>query len=213
MAAVTFVFPQTGDSFEIDCTRSITNNRSANITDYPVQEGVRLADHRDPNPVLIQISGVVSNAHPGRVEGAFDNDAPGYHSDFLSRIEEADENSERVNVDLGKRGLYPDMLIESLSIAWGPKDGFSIPFDITFKQVRVAKAEKTTIEKTKLVTKEDKAQQQATGKVVKDSATKRRWQPARTAGVSGNARAGVSLTAQTDAAATYPGAADESWAR
>lgn len=208
MAAVTFVFPQTGDSFEIDCTRSITNNRSANITDYPVQEGVRLADHRDRNPLIISISGVVSNAHPGRVEGAFDNDAPGYHSDFMSRMEEADENNERVTVDLGKRGIHPDMLIESETLTWGPKDGFSIPFDVTFKHVSVAKAEKT-----KLVTKEDKAQQQATGKVVKDSATKRRWQPARTAGVSGNARAGVSLTAQTDAAATYPGAVDESWAR
>lgn len=208
MAAVTFVFPQTGDSFEIDCTRSIANNRSANITDYPVQEGVRLSDHRDPNPVLIQISGVISNAHPGRVQGAFDNDAPGYHSDFLSRIEEADENSERVNVDLGKRGLYPDMLIESLSIAWGPKDGFSVPFDITFKQVRVAKAEKT-----KLVTKEERAQQQATGKVVKDSSTKRRWQPARTAGTSTTSRAGSALSTQADSAATYPGATDESWAR
>lgn len=208
MAAVTFIFPQTGDQFEVDCTRSIANNRSANITDYPVQEGVRLADHRDPNPVIISISGIISNAQPGRVEGAFDNDAPGYHSDFLSRIEEADENSERVNVDLGKRGLYPDMLIENLSIQWGPKDGFSIPFDITFKQVAVAKAEKT-----KLITKEEKAQQQATGKVVKDQETKRRWSPPRTAGTSSTTQAGSALSAQTDAAATYPGATNESWSR
>jgi hypothetical protein len=208
MAAVTLVFPENGDQFEIDCTRSINNNRTANITDYPVQEGVRLSDHRDRNPLIISISGLVSNAHPGRVEGEFDNDATGYHSDFMSRIEEADENNERVTVDLGKRGVYPDMMIESESIVWGPKDGFSIPFEMTFKEVPIAKAEKV-----KLITKEDRAQMQATGTVVKDSETKRRWQPGRTAGASSTTEASSSLATQTDAAATYPGAADEAWAR
>lgn len=148
-AAVVIEFPDTGESFDIDCTFSIDHSRSATVTSFPTGRGSTISDHRDRNPVMLTVSGMMSDVHPSRgpnpISLALGIGNNTLHRDFRDRMIEADENDEEITIDLGERGRFGrtadyTYLIESLSLPNEPENGKAVYFSVTIKQVKLVQA-------------------------------------------------------------------------
>jgi|SRR3989344_6609461 len=180
-----------GTEMAFDCVQGISVSRGGTVTENPMEEGARIADGRERNPVMITISdGMVSDVHHDRVSGPYDPEATGYHTDFMSKLEEADEKNQIIIADLGKRGIYTNLLIESLNIDWTTETGFSIPVTMTLKEIAIATTKKKSLSETR----------RPGQTTVDSSATKRRFQISKNLGIA-SAKTAVSAALAAKATA------------
>ena len=145
------------DGFQIDCTLSESHSYDAEITEFPVEKGADISDHRHTRPVVLSISGIIS-------------DSPLDHSIFKELVELAagpgalllDAKAAVENVVAGKARLssygyeallslynsgqtfsvgtpsrhFSDMLVQSLHIEKSPRSGRALQFSAVLRQVQ-----------------------------------------------------------------------------
>nr|AGS53497.1 putative bacteriophage protein [uncultured bacterium contig00055] len=150
MAGVTFNYqipPKSIGGFQIDGFISERYKFGNSVTDIPMEDGSTASDHVIENALEIHISGFIGNAEFTVFEGGASSSA----EDPKARIRAAylellRLKSERQPLDL-VTGLdtYPDMVITSFEIDRNAETGADLPFEMTFKQIRVIKSETTSI--------------------------------------------------------------------
>lgn len=108
-------------SVEFDVVQEETPERSAEVTEHPVEKGTDVADHVRPKPFQMNITGVVAGP-----------DAPKRLS-ILSKY----YNTGQILTYIGRNWIN-DLVIEEFASSHNVevRDGFV--FDITLKQVRIA---------------------------------------------------------------------------
>lgn len=195
--AVTFDFPNGAGSYSVDAATAITITYAAEITEHAVQDGAKFTDHRDRNPPTISISGIISNCHPGRETGALDSEAPGYYTEFRDKMLEAERDSLTLTVDLAKRGVFRNMLINTLSLPYTPESGGSLPFEITLTQVVIAETKKKNLALAKV--------QKGVEGIVNSPAVKARWNKVKNLGGIPALAAKAKTEALARSAAFYKG--------
>lgn len=184
----------------MDCTDSFAPSRTASVTQNEVEQGSNITDHRNINPLTLSFSGFVSDV-PLTMQGDYDNEATGRHTEMRERLETAHNNSEFVSVELGEtRGLYENMLITQLDFSWDYETGNGLNVSMTVQEVRIISPERRNLAAERLrrerLTYEqqqrDLAQQNVdtatlflgadTARVVNDAQTFQRFSPERNLG-------------------------------
>lgn len=128
---------------ELDATVSETHQHQADITEFPVEGGSALSDHRQQKPVQLTLEFVLTNTPivedgTPHWEGDYLPHSPGpadatielllstwFEGSFLFRIETTTR-------------LYESMMITGLNLPRDARTGESIRGTITFKQVKIA---------------------------------------------------------------------------
>lgn len=147
------------DTLFIDCATVEEHTFDSEITKYPVEQGVSVADHVRRLPTRVTIEGIVSDSPIGRMVAQRDSEsfvietADGIEieqrslkpSEFaLAKLLAIHEAGEPVTVGTSLR-VFPNMALESLTIPRDAETGFALRFRATFEQVRLVTNERTTI--------------------------------------------------------------------
>lgn len=141
--AIALYFQDTKQTFEIDCTDNLNVNRSADVTQYPVEKGSRTSDHRDRKPLAVSVTGQMSDVHYLRASEdpfaidpfapiAYDPEATGQHSKLAAALEAADLNNELITVMAGKRGTFADLLLVNFDVPADASQGSAYFFSLSF---------------------------------------------------------------------------------
>jgi hypothetical protein len=154
MAEITFNYqipPKSIGGFQIDAFINERYSFSNSVTDIPMEDGSHASDHVVENALEIQISGFIGRVEFTAWEGPMSGPSASQAKDPKERIKAAyfellRLKSERQPVDL-VTGLdtYPNMVITSFDIDRNASTGMDLPFEMTFKQIRVIKSETTAI--------------------------------------------------------------------
>lgn len=138
--------------FEIDCFVNEHISHSNSVTDIPVEDGDNIADHVIENADEIQIKAFIGKAAFQTWEGKIpesSSDIPA--EDPKARIRQAylellrlKRECQPVDVVMGL-ATFKDMVITSFDIDRSVETGADLPFDMSFKSVRIVKSETTTI--------------------------------------------------------------------
>ena len=155
MAEISFNYPIAPKSiggFVIDAFIREGYSFKNSVTDIPIEEGSNISDHVIEEPLEIQISGFIGKTEFTVWEGALpETQADIEVPDPKARIREAHFEllrlkSERQPIDL-VTGLdtYPNMVITSYDIDRSVETGADLPFEMSFKQVKIVKSETTTV--------------------------------------------------------------------
>lgn len=135
----------------LDACKARRYRYGAVITDYPIESGSSIADHRKINPDTIEIEGIVSGSPLVAVSTSEDAEALGLKGDGLSVSQpsapSAMQSAHDLLLDLHQKGrwvtivtefrTHENMLLESLEIPRDAKTGIAFDFTATFKQVTV----------------------------------------------------------------------------
>lgn len=208
-------FDNTGESFDVDCTLEITPQRSATITKHPTEKGFKFGDNREKNPKAVNVSGIMSDVHPGRgfsIINAITNTLPApntYHKDFRERIHEADDNDEPITIDCGERGVYEGYYLTNVDMPSTPADGKAVRFSLSLEEnvVVITDVQQLVKEKNKLVAAtEQTAETKAQGATpVTDADTAHRWTPGKDRGMMGTQFLDEASSAQMGNILSNPG--------
>lgn len=202
-----------GDSFDVDCTLLIDPQRTANITQHPTSKGVTISDHRDKNPRVVNLQGIMSDVHPGRGPSFF-NPIPDtdYHKRFRSRMEEADDNDEPITVDCGERGIWENYYLSNLNMPTEPSQGKAVKFNFTINEIKVVETGTENLLRNRLnnVLSAVTGSSDTIGDIlnttpVKDAATVQRWSGVVDRGLAGTAEATPGMTSYMDDILSKPG--------
>lgn len=149
--AVTLLFQTRGIRIEIDCTLSLEPQYNAEVTRYPTEKGNPVTDHRDIQPDMLVLSGVMSDVHPYRSNNpeGFDPFGPvpynpndtGFHTNFRDVLIEAHRTSELITVEAGKRGTWTDMLLLPFSLPSTPENGASVFFSLSLIELVITETD------------------------------------------------------------------------
>ena len=144
MSTFTFAYNTVEKSiggFVIDVFREEKYNFSAETTDVPIENGDDASDHVVNKPSEIQISAFIGNAEFVVFDG------PQQAGDPKERIRAAyyellrlKEKGEPLTLVTGL-DTFPNMVITSFDISRDVETGADLPFDMTFKEIRVVKSE------------------------------------------------------------------------
>jgi hypothetical protein len=138
--------------FEIDCFLTEHISHSNSITDIPVEDGDNIADHVVENADEIQVKAFIGSA----VFEAWNGKIPESASDIpvedrKARIKQAylellrlKRERQPVDVVMGL-AAFPNMVIASFDIDRDAETGADLPFDMSFKSVRIVKSETAAI--------------------------------------------------------------------
>ena len=132
--------------FVIDVFREEKYNFSNDVTDIPVEDGSTASDHVVTKPCEIQISAFIGQAEFVVMDGT-----PQAGGDPRARIRAAYHELLRLKnegqpLDLVTGlGTFPNMVITSFDISREVETGADLPFDMTFKEIRVIKSETVKI--------------------------------------------------------------------
>lgn len=147
MSAISLFF-RTKKDFSIgvivlDALLSETHDRSASITDNPIEDGAVVADHITNDPITVSIEGFVTNTPTSlfrnlnalinpldRVQDIFDSLELFYEFKSILQV-------------VTNLKVYEDMAIESLSIPKDSASGDAFTFTIDFK--KITKVSKETV--------------------------------------------------------------------
>jgi len=152
MAVITFNYnipPKSIGGFQIDAFLKEQYSFKNQVTQVPVEDGSIITDHVVEDTPDIQISGFIGKAE----FTVFEPSATGKPSadDPKGRIiaaylELLRLKSERQPVDL-VTGLstFPNMIITEFAIDRDAQNGMDLPFEMTFKQIKIVKSETTTV--------------------------------------------------------------------
>jgi hypothetical protein len=127
--------------FVIDVFREEKYNFTADVTDIPIEEGDTASDHVVNRPCEIRISAFIGNAE------FVVFDTPQQTGDPKERIRAAYYELLRLKNEGQPLTLvtglasFPNMVIVSFEISRDVETGSDLPFDMTFKEIRVTKSE------------------------------------------------------------------------
>jgi hypothetical protein len=155
MGVVKFTYqipPKSIGGFEIDCFLNEHISHSNSVTDIPVEDGDNIADHVIENADEIQIKAFIGQAEFKEWEGKLpesSDDIP--VEDQKARIKQKylellrlKRERQPVDVVMGL-ATFNKMVITAFEIDRNVETGADLPFDMTFKSVRIVKSETTTI--------------------------------------------------------------------
>jgi hypothetical protein len=155
MGVVAFTYqipPKSIGGFEIDCFLTEHISHSNSVTDIPVEDGDTVADHVIENADEIQIKAFIGQAEFTAWEGKIperSSDIP--VEDRKARIRQKylellrlKRERQPVDVVMGL-ATFNNMVITAFDIDRNVETGADLPFDMTFKSVRIIKSEITTI--------------------------------------------------------------------
>jgi hypothetical protein len=155
MGVVAFTYqipPKSIGGFKIDCFLNEHITHSNSVTDIPVEDGDNIADHVIENADEIQIKAFIGQAEFKAWEGKIpesSSDIPA--EDRKARIKQKyfellrlKRERQPVDVVMGL-AAFNNMVITSFDIDRDVETGADLPFDMSFKSVRIVKSETTTI--------------------------------------------------------------------
>lgn len=151
--AVTLLFQSTKKTFELDCTESLNIQRTAEVTRFPMEGGGNVSDHRDRQPLTIQLAGQMSDVHPFRTNPeadpflpvAYDPEATGAHTQLEQALIAADKNNELITIQAGRRGTYADLLLQDFPTIHETSQGSAFFFSLAFVQLEIAETKTTDL--------------------------------------------------------------------
>jgi hypothetical protein len=153
MATITFTYPIPPKSiggFVIDCFLNEHYSFSNSVTEIPIEDGSVITDHVRENADEIQIKAFIGNTEFIALDsqGSMPETAPGDPHERIraAYLELRRLKSERQPVDvvMGLDTFY-DMIITTFDIDRDAATGKNLPFDMSFKSVKIVKSEKTSI--------------------------------------------------------------------
>jgi hypothetical protein len=130
----TTIIREDGETLTFDATPRLVFSPSVSVTDHPIEDGSVISDHAQAQPLLITISGLVSES-PLAVGTTT--------SGGLARVQAAIEflracEGVLVSVVSDRLGTFENCLITRYPHEVTPKR--SLTFDVELKQVRIAEA-------------------------------------------------------------------------
>jgi len=153
--AIIFTYPKTTKSiggFEIDVFVNEHFSHGNKITEIPVEEGSVISDHVTPVADEVQIKAFIGKTEFVVFEGDIPkNNGDVEYEDPQARIIQAyhellrlKEDRQPVDVVTGL-GTFTNMVISTFDIDRDVSTGKNLPFDMSFKKVKIVKSETTTI--------------------------------------------------------------------
>ena len=136
------------DGYEIDIAETESHVFESDVTEHPVETGSVVTDHVRNKPAIISFQGVVSNTPIGELavrRGMTDETSgirPG--DDAYARLIAIREARQPVTIETS-RGVFADMVMQSLSEPRDPTTGDAFVFQVTFKQIRFVTNNRTTV--------------------------------------------------------------------
>ncbi|GHV81360.1 hypothetical protein AGMMS49944_31510 [Spirochaetia bacterium] len=153
MAEIKFSYlipPKSIGEWVIDCVLNEHYSFGNSVTEIPIEDGSVVSDHVRENSDEIQIKAFIGNTEFIEIKSQADlpDAAPG---DPKGRIRAAYQELLRlkrerqpVDVVLGL-DTFHDMIITTFDIDRDVATGANLPFDMSFKNIKIVKSEKTTI--------------------------------------------------------------------
>lgn len=138
------------DGVFFDATLSISHARSAEVTNYPVEEGSDISDHRRKGPATVTITGLLANVPSGLFAQLEQfTQAPIWDStrarEAFAKLLQVYESEEFCSLSTGIE-LYENGVLTDLAIDDKPENGDAILFSATWREIRVARSETVAIE-------------------------------------------------------------------
>lgn len=131
------------DSYAIDVAISEGHTLENQVTDHQVEKGSNFTDHSRPKSIKLAYEGLVSNTPLGPLRFARIGVTPA--SDAYDRLV-AIRNAQTPVVVEDSLGVYPSMLLETLSPMRGSKDpNTALHFNVTFVEARTVSNERTFV--------------------------------------------------------------------
>lgn len=166
MAAVTLIFKKTRTqigAIVLDASITETHTSEVEVTEFPVEKGANVADHRRVKPDGLTIEGLVSNTplpepndpstHYSEGAAEFDSKATfkaGRAGQAYADLLALKDSGDLITVVTGLR-TYENLTMVALSVPRDARTGQSLRFSATLKELRIVSSEivKTTEPKTK----------------------------------------------------------------
>lgn len=135
------------DGYPIDVALREEPTFDSEVTQYPVETGADLVDHVQIKPVTIVLEGIVSDTPFGKIAderaafvGITSQEAwksnNGWSADGYARLKEIFEAREPVSIEIS-RGIFDNMVLQSLAVPSVSNDGDMLHFIATFVQIRI----------------------------------------------------------------------------
>lgn len=160
MTLVTFFYKDTPrgniGGLSIDVTTNDGFSLTADITDYPVEEGSFISDHITLKPYTVPLRGVITDS-PLYVSDTHEN--AGYKDSKNSRVKNAYEKLLDLYYDqkpftvVTGLDIFEDVFFTSLDVNRDPQTGQALSFDAKFKNILFATPKIVPIPREKVITK------------------------------------------------------------
>lgn len=145
----TITNPASGEVCTVDATTGGRHDLTVEVTDFPVEQGVNISDHKRLKPDTLQLECFISNA-PARAAQDLPvgyNESGGSAYNMLRRFA---RSPQLLTVATGLR-VYENMALITVSVPMSYEDGLT--FTATFKEIRVVSNQQVLV-----VTREPNAQ-------------------------------------------------------
>ncbi len=131
------------NGYEVDVFTSEEHSHPAEVTEFPVEDGADVSDNIRSRPVTVTVEGYVSDTPIGRMAELRDSGSvPG--NECYQRLLDVRESGEPVTL-ITSLGTFTNMALEDLSVPRSSDDGAGLRFSARFKQIKLAKNERSTI--------------------------------------------------------------------
>lgn len=140
------LYSQKNDTITVDATVRESHEHVAEVTEHPVESGTEISDNIRMKPRKLTIEGVVS-ATPVMDPG--NSPTPNRHVVAYNSLTSAMEERRLISVATGLK-KYQNLAIESFTVTREPKDGASLAFTLTCKEVTTVVSRTSTIPKSAL---------------------------------------------------------------
>lgn len=145
------------EDFYIHATSSFSPDFSAAVTANEVESSGEISDHVNPAPVVLNITGFMSELEGQEELEEYDPEFVGDHIRFNERMQQAVLLGEPVSFDGGPVfGIYADMILTKYTPEWSNGgDGQSLNFSLSCQYIETTSAKTTFLEKKKVAAEED----------------------------------------------------------
>jgi hypothetical protein len=120
---------------EVEATVSEQHSVQIDVTDFPVEHGANISDHKRVKPDSIRIEGIISNTPIAKQEQLPDNYGARVQKAF-EYLEKLRDSGDLIVITTGLK-LYQDMALVDAQIPRDVKTGDVLQFTASFKQIRV----------------------------------------------------------------------------
>jgi hypothetical protein len=124
---------------EIDAFIEETYNHTAQVTEYPVEQGFKINDHVVHSPDSISVNGVIGEAS---IYEDYSQELPPANraQDYYFKLVDLKEKGEPITIVTGLK-VYENMLITSLSVTRNAQNGKSLVFTMDLTKVTIIKSQ------------------------------------------------------------------------
>lgn len=136
--------PMIGD-LNLDATITESHEMSAEVTEFPIEEGSNISDNRRKNQRRLTLDGVVASA-PTSLLQLTGPDAPLSVPEGFKALEELHEADELITV-VTKLRTYENMLINSITVPRSNENGEAVFFSIEFTQAILVTTQRVKVTK------------------------------------------------------------------